>query len=286
MKLATILSKDGTKIGISSGGRFFDLTGSGSPGTMLEFVAAGEEVWAQAKSRFASSGLSEIPISEAKLLAPLPNPGKIIAIGLNYMDHCREQNIPVPERPLVFAKFSTAIIAPGEPISWDPNLTREVDYEAELGVVIGKRARNVDPAHALDYVFGYTIVNDISARDLQFLDKQWVRSKSLDTFCPLGPVIVTRDEIPDPQTLAIRCTINGQLLQDSSTAEMIFGVRDLIAYLSKNFTLEPGDLISTGTPDGVGFARDPQVFLKDGDMVVAEIEGIGRLENPVKLSQG
>jgi 2-keto-4-pentenoate hydratase/2-oxohepta-3-ene-1,7-dioic acid hydratase in catechol pathway len=155
------------------------------------------------------------------------------------MDHCREQNIPVPERPLVFAKFPSSVIGPSEAIRWDPELTQQVDYEAELGVVIGRQAYRVELDKALDYVFGYTIVNDISARDLQFSDGQWVRGKSLDTFCPVGPALVTADEIPDPQSLKIRCRINGQLLQDSSTSEMIFSVRELIAYLSRSFTLHP-----------------------------------------------
>jgi 2-keto-4-pentenoate hydratase/2-oxohepta-3-ene-1,7-dioic acid hydratase in catechol pathway len=161
-------------------------------------------------------------------------------------------------------------------------LTQQVDFEAELGVVIGKPARNVDLDKALDYVFGYTIVNDVSARDLQFSDQQWVRAKSLDTFCPVGPAIVTADELPDPQVLPIRCALNGEYMQDSSTAEMVFSVRELIAYLSRSFTLQPGDLITTGTPHGVGLFRDPQVFLKDGDRVEVAIGGIGRLVNRVE----
>jgi 2-keto-4-pentenoate hydratase/2-oxohepta-3-ene-1,7-dioic acid hydratase in catechol pathway len=207
-----------------------------------------------------------------------------VAIGLNYMDHCREQSVPVPDRPLVFAKFTSSIIGPGEDIVWDPGLTQQVDYEAELGVIIGKSARNANMEQALDFVFGYTIVNDISARDLQFSDGQWVRSKSLDTFCPLGPVIVTADEIPDPQSLSIRCLVNGRYLQNSSTSEMIFGVKQLIVYLSKSFTLEPGDLVTTGTPNGVGVFRRPQIFLQDGDIVTVEIEDIGQLMNRARTT--
>ena len=220
-----------------------------------------------------------MPVKSVRLLAPMPNPGKIMAIGLNYMDHCREQGVKPPERPLIFSKFTTAIVGPGDVVSWDSSLTKQVDFEVELAVVIGKTARNVSEASALDYVFGYTIMNDVSARDLQFSDGQWVRAKSLDTFAPMGPAILSADEVADPQALKLKCTVNGQVMQDSSTKEMIFGVRHLIADLSRAFTLQPGDIITTGTPHGVGVFRNPKVFLKDGDTVTCEIEGIGTLEN-------
>ncbi len=279
MKLATFTADGESRLGVISGGRIIDLTAPGAPATMLELIQAGPPVWAQVEARSRTGDAASFPLGSVRLLAPLTNPPKIVAIGLNYMDHCREQNVPVPDRPLVFAKFSSSIIGPGDDIVWDPALTQQVDYEAELGVVIGRRARRVSVERALDHVFGYTIVNDISARDVQFPDKQWVRGKSLDTFCPLGPFIVTADEIPDPQALAIKCRVNGRYLQDSSTSEMIFGVRELIARLSYSFTFEPGDLISTGTPNGVGAFRRPPVFLQDGDAVIVEIEGIGQLEN-------
>ena len=227
---------------------------------------------------------SPFPCNRVKFLAPLSNPGKIVAIGLNYMDHCREQNVPVPDRPIIFTKFTTSISGPGDTITWDPALTSQVDYEVELAVVIGSRARNVSEQDALSHVFGYTIINDVSARDLQFSDKQWVRAKSLDTFCPMGPLIVTADEILDPQNLRLKCTVNERVLQDSTTAEMIFGVADLISRLSHSFTLEPGDIIATGTPDGVGVFRNPQVFLQNGDNVTLEIEEVGRLENTIRTS--
>ncbi|MBN2305814.1 MAG: fumarylacetoacetate hydrolase family protein [Anaerolineae bacterium] len=214
-----------------------------------------------------------------RLLAPVGRPGKVIAIGKNYLDHCRETNTEPPARPLIFAKFPTAIIGPGDAIIWSAALTQQVDYEAELAVVIGKTARRVSEADALDYVFGYTVANDVSARDLQFGDGQWVRGKSLDTFCPLGPAVITADEIPDPQTLAIRCELNGIERQASTTSEMIFGVAQLVAFCSQAFTLEPGDMILTGTPHGVGAFRDPKLFMGDGDTVVVEIERVGRLEN-------
>ncbi|MCG3211569.1 MAG: putative protein YisK [Anaerolineae bacterium] len=224
-----------------------------------------------------------IALADAQLLAPVQRPGKIVAIGLNYMDHCREQNVAPPEKPLIFTKFTTAINRPGGVIEWPAALTQQVDFEAELAVVIGKTARRVSEAEALDYVFGYTVANDVSARDLQFSDKQWVRGKSLDTFCPLGPWLVTADELPDPQTLPIRCEVNGQRLQNSTTAEMIFPVRALIAFCSQAFTLEPGDIILTGTPHGVGVFREPQIFLQDGDAVTVTIEGIGSLSNTCRI---
>jgi 2-keto-4-pentenoate hydratase/2-oxohepta-3-ene-1,7-dioic acid hydratase in catechol pathway len=283
MKLINYTTGNEARMGAVVGETVLDLSGLGLPDNMLAFIQSGPETWAQAVRHIQSGNLTRIPLNSARLMVPLPNPPKIVSIGLNYMDHCREQNIPVPERPLVFAKFPSSVIGPSEAIRWDPELTQQVDYEAELGVVIGRQAYRVELDKALDYVFGYTIVNDISARDLQFSDGQWVRGKSLDTFCPVGPALVTADEIPDPQSLKIRCRINGQLLQDSSTSEMIFSVRELIAYLSRSFTLQPGDLITTGTPDGVGVFRQPQIFLKQGDLVEAEIEGLGCLENPVDL---
>jgi len=283
MKLVAFKVGNRSRLGAVTADRVVDLSGPDGYASMLALIKAGPGALKSLAERVRAGAGHAQPLADVQLQAPLPNPPKIVAIGLNYMDHCREQNVPVPERPLIFTKFSNAIIGPGEAITWDPALTQQVDYEAELGVVIGKTARNVAQAHALQHVFGYTAINDVSARDLQFSDVQWVRAKSLDTFCPMGPVLVTADEIPDPQTLAIRCLVNGHALQDSSTAEMIYNVRYLISYLSRSFTLQPGDIISTGTPHGVGVFRDPQVFLHHGDQVVVEIDGIGRLENPVSL---
>jgi len=208
-------------------------------------------------------------------------PSKIICVGLNYRDHAEEQGIELPKAPLLFAKWPNTLIGDGEPIML-PAEAQEVDYEAELGVVIGTRARHVDEARALDSVAGYICVNDVSARDLQFADGQWTRGKSPDTFCPVGPRLVPREEIDDPQALAVRCTVNGTKLQDSSTANMIFSVAEIIAYISRTITLEPGDLIATGTPAGVGVFRDPKVLLQDGDEVSVEVEGLGTLTNPVR----
>ena len=208
-------------------------------------------------------------------------PGNVFCVGLNYRDHAQESNAPIPQQPVLFAKWTSAMIGPGESIVLPPD-TQEVDYEAELGVVIGRQCRGVSAETALDYVAGYVCVNDISARDFQRMDGQWVRAKSQDTFGPVGPCLVTRDELLDPQALGVRCSVNGRLLQNSNTREMIFGVRELIAFISRGITLYPGDLISTGTPPGVGFAQKPPVFLHAGDEVVVEIDGIGRLSNPVK----
>jgi len=236
--------------------------------------------WADVLAGHQPDRVATVPLAGARLLSPVERPGKIVAIGQNYWDHCREQNQPAPEWPIIFTKFTTAINNPGDPIRWSPALTAQVDFEAELAVVIGRTARRVAEAGALEYVFGYTAANDVTARDLQYGDKQWVRGKSLDTFCPLGPILATRAAIPDPQRLAIRTTLNGEVMQNSHTGEMIFSVAHLIAFASQAFTLEPGDIILTGTPAGVGVFRKPPVFLQDGDVIVVEVEGIGRLENP------
>ena len=210
----------------------------------------------------------------------ITRPGKIVCVGLNYHDHAEEGGQDLPKAPLLFAKWPNTLIGDGEPIVL-PAESTEVDYEAELGVVIGTTAKHVAERDALDVVEGYICVNDVSARDLQFGDGQWTRGKSPDTFCPVGPRLVPREEIEDPQALAIRCVLNGQTMQDSSTAQMIFSVAEIIVYVTRVITLEPGDLIATGTPAGVGIFRDPPVFLEPGDRVRVEIEGIGAVENPV-----
>jgi 2,4-diketo-3-deoxy-L-fuconate hydrolase len=214
---------------------------------------------------------------------PIARPGKIVCVGMNYRDHAAEAGLEVPERPVLFAKWPNALIGPGDPIVLPP-LASQVDFEAELGVVIGERVRGVGVEQALEAVAGYTCANDVSARDLQFGDGQWTRSKSLDTFCPVGPRLAPAAEIPDPQRLRIRCLVNGEAYQDSSTEEMAFTVAELVAFVSEGITLEPGDLILTGTPAGVGFTRDPPVFLCPGDEVTVEIEGVGALTNPVRAA--
>ena len=218
--------------------------------------------------------------ADAPALAPL-RPAAIVCIGLNYADHVRETGMETPKRPLVFAKLPQSVIGPDEAILIDASVTGQVDWEVDLAVVIGESARNVSVAGALDHVFGYTVANDVSARDLQFADGQWVRAKSLDTFCPLGPVVVSADEIADPQSLALRTRVNGEVVQDSNTSEMIFGVAELIAFCSRSFTLRPGDVLLTGTPWGCGAFMDPPRFLAPGDTVETEVEGLGILVNPV-----
>ena len=211
---------------------------------------------------------------------PIEPPGKIICVGMNYRDHAAEAGLEVPAEPVLFAKWRNSLIGPGEPIVIPPGVER-VDYEAELGVVIGQRARGVAAADALVAVAGYVCVNDVSSRELQFRDGQWTRAKSLDTFCPVGPRLAPVSELPDVQALGIRCRVNGTLLQDSSTAEMVFRVAEIVSFVSDWITLEPGDLIATGTPAGVGFTREPPVYLEPGDTVTVEIDGIGALTNPV-----
>ena len=212
---------------------------------------------------------------------PIDRPEKIVCVGLNYRDHAEEQGTELPEAPLLFAKWPNTLIGPGEPIVIPP-ITKQVDYEAELGAVIGRRVRGTSAENALDAVAGYLCLNDVSARDLQFSDGQWVRGKSLDTFCPVGPHFVSADDVPDPQALSIRALVNGDVLQDSNTSNMIFSVAEIVAHVSQAITLEPGDLIATGTPAGVGAFRDPPIWLEPGDEVTIEIESIGALTNPVR----
>jgi 2-keto-4-pentenoate hydratase/2-oxohepta-3-ene-1,7-dioic acid hydratase in catechol pathway len=215
---------------------------------------------------------------------PIERPGKIVCVGLNYRSHAEEQNRPTPERPLLFAKWPTALIGPGDPILLPP-ISSAVDYEAELGVVVGERVKGVSVEHALEAVSGYLCANDVSARDLQRSDKQYTRGKSLDTFCPVGPELVPASEVPDPAALRIRCFVNGELRQDGTTADLIFSIPELIAFASEAITLEPGDLILTGTPSGVGEHRHPPLFLADGDEVTVEIDRIGTLTNPVRADR-
>jgi 2,4-didehydro-3-deoxy-L-rhamnonate hydrolase len=243
--------------------------------SMLEYVEHG-------RSTDRQPGGKAVALGEVRLHAPISRPEKIVAIGLNYEDHAAETGAEIPEKPVVFTKYPNTIVGPGEPIRIPP-IAEQIDYEAELAVVIGRTARNVPESEALEYVFGYANANDVSARDLQFSEGgQWTRSKSLDTFMPLGPFVVTRDEVPDPQSLSIRAILNGEVVQDGTTSKMICSVAELVAFLSTGMTLVPGDVIITGTPPGVGMARDPQLWMKPGDEVSIEIEGLGTLTNPVE----
>lgn len=260
-----------------------EASGGALPNDMRAFLEMGEDGQKVARRVATKKAAKEsgVAVADVKLLAPITNPNKVIAIGLNYLDHIRETNSKTPSIPIMFTKYTTAIIGNGDAIRWDPNETAKVDWEVELAVVIGKRAYRIKEENAFDYIAGYTVCNDVSARDLQGeRGDQWIRGKSLDTFCPLGPCIVTKDEIPDPHNLNLRTIVNGKTMQDSNTRELLFKVPHLIAYLSRGFTILPGDVIITGTPPGVGSGMKPPVFLKGGDVVTVEIEGIGQLTNP------
>ena len=254
-------------------------SGGELPAHALDFLYLGE--WALDAARDLVNLADTFTSPEViKILAPIPNPSKVIGIGLNYMDHVCEIDVDVPEFPTMFCKYPSSLIGHGEIISWSRNLTENVDYEAELAVVIGKTASRVTAENAYEHIAGYTICNDISARDLQFrTGDQWLRGKCLDSFCPMGPYLVTSDEIPDPHSLQIQCRLNDELVQDSSTAELIHKIPQLIEYLSEAFTLLPGDVIITGTPGGVGAFRDPPLWLKSGDTTSVEITGLGCLTN-------
>jgi len=220
------------------------------------------------------------PLASTKLLAPIPRPPKLICVGLNYRDHAIESNMAIPERPTIFSKFSNCVIAPGENIVL-PAKSTQPDYEAEFAFVIGKGGRYIPADKWQDHVFGYTIVNDVSARDYQLATTQWLMGKTFDTFAPMGPYLVTADEIADPHNLDIKITVSGEVLQNSNTKHLIFRIPELIEYLSSVFTLEPGDVVSTGTPAGVGFARKPPRYLRPGDECIVEVQGLGELRNPV-----
>jgi 2-keto-4-pentenoate hydratase/2-oxohepta-3-ene-1,7-dioic acid hydratase in catechol pathway len=219
-------------------------------------------------------------LSSVRLLSPIPRPPKFICVGLNYRDHAAEARLEIPKVPTIFNKFTNVVIGPGEPIVL-PKVSRKPDYEAEFAFVIGPGGRYISAADAMNHVFGYTIVNDVSARDFQGASSQWLMGKTFDTFAPTGPWIVTKDEIPDPHALDITLEIGGEILQKSNTCELIFKLPELIEYISQVVTLEAGDIVATGTPAGVGFARNPRRWLQPGEEVIVRIQGIGELRNPV-----
>ncbi len=283
MKLVRFRGGDGVRIGVLVGEDVIDLQALGCwhNDSMREFLDGGEALLAQVRDAIEDApGDAVHPLSGVSLLAPIADPQKVICVGQNYRDHCLEQNQPLPKSAILFAKFPTAITDPGAPIVL-PRISEKVDYEAELALVIGRRGRHITEEEAPAYVAGYMCLDDVSARDIQSADGQWVRAKSFDTFAPIGPCLVTTDEIPDPHVLDISLTLNGETMQRSNTSNLIFGVFNLVAYISQTLTLEPGDVITTGTPGGVGVFRDPQVFLKPGDTVSVTIQGIGTLTNPV-----
>jgi 2-keto-4-pentenoate hydratase/2-oxohepta-3-ene-1,7-dioic acid hydratase in catechol pathway len=284
MRLATIQTPAGPRAAVLHGEDYIDLhaTDPDLPTGVRALLEAGPDaLHAAARAPDAHKPVA-YRADRAQLLAPVPDPRKIICLGLNYRDHAAEGGAPIPKDPVLFSKYATALIGPGQAIVLPP-VSREVDYEAELVLVVGKRGRNLSAREAPGCVAGYTVGHDVSARDWQLRKdgKQWMVGKTFDTFAPTGPHLVTADEVPDPHRLPIRLRLNGQLMQNGNTEEMIFRVGDILAYLSLVFTLEPGDLVFTGTPAGVGFARKPPVFLKAGDVVEVEIGGLGVLKNPV-----
>ena len=283
MRLVTFLHRGLRRLGARSDDSIIDFSAADPsiPTTMREFLEAGDNAISRARAVI-DRGDHAISETDVSIHAPIDNPEKIICIGLNYADHAAESGMPIPDEPIVFSKYASSIIGPDENIV-APSASSQVDYEVELVVVIGKRGRNISEEDALNHVAGYMVGHDVSARDYQ-LEKpgaQWMMGKTFDTFAPIGPDLVTTDDVPDPHNLGIRCILNGETVQDSNTSQLIFGVPKLIAYLTHVFTLAPGDLIFTGTPPGVGMGREPQLWLKHGDQVICEIDGLGRLENPV-----
>jgi 2-keto-4-pentenoate hydratase/2-oxohepta-3-ene-1,7-dioic acid hydratase in catechol pathway len=283
MRWVTVASEEGPRACGVINGEYIDVNAADPemPATVRGLLELGQE-WQRRAWAALPRGVVRHDPAGTKLLAPVPDPRKIVCIGLNYRDHAAESGVPVPTEPILFSKYPTTLIGHGDQIVL-PSASHEVDYEAELVVVIGRKGRHISRERALEYVGGYAVGHDVSARDWQLNKpgKQWMAGKTFDTFAPVGPELVTPDEVPDPQNLGIRLRLNGQTMQDSSTSQLVFGVAELIAYLSQIFTLEPGDLVFTGTPPGVGMARKPPVWLKPGDQVEVEIDRLGTLQNTV-----
>lgn len=281
MKLVTFERDGVAEPGVLLDSNVFGLKSAGFP-SLLDVIQGGTEALRRAKDWLHKAPSdATFPLAKVRLLAPLSRPPKIICVGLNYRDHALECNAEIPKVPTIFSKYTTAIIGPGEAIML-PKHSKEPDYEAEFAVVIGKGGRYISKDRWREHVFGYTNVNDVSARDFQMATSQWMIGKTFDTFAPIGPTIVTADEIPDPHALDIQMIINGEVLQSSNTSQMVFRIADLIEHISSVFTLEPGDIISTGTPAGVGEAKKPPRWLRPGDKVVVRISGIPELYNEVR----
>lgn len=285
MKIATFSVQTEQHIGLVKDDQIISLTAlcpEEFPACIKKFIERGSELCSRAEQIIEQRVNDDaiFKLSEVNILPPIAKPDKIICVGLNYFDHCKETGMEPPESPVIFSKYANAIAGHNDAIEIPINST-EVDFEAELAFVIGREAKRVSEEEADDYVFGYTIMNDISARDLQFQDGQWSRGKTADTFAPFGPVIVTKDEVGDPHNLAISLELNGEIMQDSNTSNLIFTVPKIISFLSQSMTLMPGDLIATGTPPGVGMGRNPKIWLKNGDRMNVSIEKIGTLSNHV-----
>jgi 2-keto-4-pentenoate hydratase/2-oxohepta-3-ene-1,7-dioic acid hydratase in catechol pathway len=283
MRLVTVRTERGPRACGEFEGSYVDLNDAdpGLPATVKGVLALGAEGVRRASAALSLGSVKHDP-AKATLLAPVPDPAKIVCLGLNYRDHAAESQMEVPSEPILFSKYATTLIGQNAPIILPPSST-EVDYEAELVVVIGQGGYDIPLERAMEHVGGYAVGHDVSARDWQLgkPGKQWMAGKTFDTFAPVGPCVVTADEVPDPQNLGIRLRLNGKLMQDSNTRQLIFAVDYVVSYLSRIFTLEPGDLIFTGTPPGVGMARKPPVWLQPGDIVEVEIDGLGTLRNPV-----
>jgi 2-keto-4-pentenoate hydratase/2-oxohepta-3-ene-1,7-dioic acid hydratase in catechol pathway len=280
MRLITYRRDATTAPALLKDGHVFPLSSLGYQDT-LAFIAAGPARWAAENGQLQETGMNLLaPLSSVTLEAPVQRPAKILCIGLNYHDHAVESKMEPPKFPTVFPKYPHALIGSGQPILL-PRASKQPDYEAEFAVVIGQGGRNIPEADWEDHVFGYTIMNDVSARDVQLATTQWTLGKNFPTFAPMGPWIVSKDEVPDPHQLDISLSINGETLQKSNTRELIFKLPRLISYISTMMPLMPGDIISTGTPAGVGMGRNPQRWLKPGDDVVVEVTGVGSLRSPV-----
>jgi 2-keto-4-pentenoate hydratase/2-oxohepta-3-ene-1,7-dioic acid hydratase in catechol pathway len=284
MRIATIETPQGPKAVAVEEQHYIDLQSVNPrvPLGLRQILASGPLALRAVQEAARQPQAKKYDLAAAKLLPPIPDPPKIVCLGLNYADHAKEGGVPVPKDPVLFSKYATALIGHGDAIVL-PTVSKEVDYEAELVVVVGKRGRPSTADQAMEYVAGYTIGHDVSARDWQLKKdgKQWMVGKTFDTFAPLGPVLVTADEVPHPHQLGIRLRLNGETMQQSNTNQMVFSVGTILAYLAQVFTLEPGDLVFTGTPPGVGFARKPPVYLRAGDVVEVEIDGLGVLRNSV-----
>lgn len=277
VKLVSIRGEGGDRLGVKTDGGIVDVSAAGGPATLAEALAGGPEALDRITSVI--DGVEAQYEASVQLGPCVPHPGKIVCIGLNYRRHAEESNMPVPTTPVVFSKFSNTLAAHGEAIALPTSTSTQFDYEAELCAVIGTRAKGVSEADALNYVFGYCNANDLSIRDLQTRTSQWLLGKTADQFFPIGPYVVTADEVGDPQALRIVCRVNGQEMQSSNTADMVFSVAELVSYCSTYFTLEPGDLITTGTPEGVAMGRADKPWLKVGDIVEIEVDKLGVLTN-------
>jgi 2-keto-4-pentenoate hydratase/2-oxohepta-3-ene-1,7-dioic acid hydratase in catechol pathway len=282
MRLATLATSHGPRPAVLDGNRYVDLVATDSrfPASVRQ-ILANQALMAAARSASGSSSAVYAAVADTRLMAPIHDPQKVICVGLNYRDHAIESKMAIPKEPVLFSKFPSALIGHGEPIVL-PSVSTKVDYEAELVIVVGKRGRRIAEANAMEHVAGYSVGHDVSARDWQLEKdgKQWMVGKTFDTFAPMGPTLVTKDEIPDPHRLGIRLRLNGKTMQSSNTEQMIFSVAQLISYISIVVTLEPGDLIFSGTPPGIGHAQTPPVYLKPGDVTEVEIDGLGILRNP------